>query len=183
MKKTIKKAFGIFLFPIIMVGAIHLSNDVGSIIGSGSSKNGDVFPVIAQEFNIHISDEISDGRTIEVSIPVKKITTENWMRDKHMQMAIFDNEFPNIVFRANTLLPIQPGNIELDGTLTINGKDRKHQLDLLLETVNSGITIKGNTQISLKEYGIKAPGMGPMKVFDLVLIDFDLKILDSQIIS
>ncbi|MBL7013729.1 MAG: YceI family protein [Candidatus Marinimicrobia bacterium] len=183
MKKSFKKRIALLLLPLITVGAFHVSNDSGFITGSASSTNGDSFPVIVEYFNIQVSDPIDGVRAVDVSIPIKRITTENWMRDVHMKMSIFDNKYKTITFKANTRSELKNGSVSLDGVLTINGIEKSHQLVLSIHKKNHGLTISGATTVSLERYEISPPGMGPMKVNDKVEIELKLDIPNNNILS
>lgn len=166
---------GIFL-PIFVFGAIIINEDIGNISGSGGTKSGEVFPVIAQSFNLNISEPLESKRTVNVTVPVESITTEKWMRDIHMRMSVFDKSYPNVVFKAVTENELEPGNVTLDGELTINGIQKPKSVSLELKEIHGSLEAAGSFEISLDNYGIKSPGMGPMKVSDKVSINFKFSV-------
>ena len=181
MKQSFTRVIGLFVLPIIIMGAIKLSSQQGSIQGSASSSNGERFAVIATEFEIAISSVKNGSRTVDVSIPVKSITTENWMRDVHMKMSIFNKKFPQVEFSSSTAAEIKSGSLQLDGIMTINGIQLPHTLNLSLDDLGQEFSVKGETKVSLEAYQIASPGMGPMEVNDLVQMTFDLRIPSSDL--
>ncbi|MBT7512781.1 MAG: YceI family protein [Candidatus Marinimicrobia bacterium] len=183
MKKSFKKRIALLFLPLITMGAFTLTNASGQITGSVFLTKGESFPVIVEYFDIQVSDPIDGVRTVDVSIPIKRITTENWMRDAHMRLSIFDNKYKTITFTAKTGYELKEGSVLLDGILTINGIEKSHHLDLFLLKDKQGLSVKGTTEVSLENYGIKAPGMGPMKVKDKVKIELEIHIPQNKIWS
>jgi polyisoprenoid-binding protein YceI len=164
------------LISIITLSAISLNQKAGSISGNSGSDNGDIFPVIAQEFNINVSEANDGFREISVIIPIDEITTDNWMRDVHLRMSIFDSKYKNIEFTSKTNIPLESGIYDLAGNLNINGKSNPSTLQIEIYNKGDKIFVKGSSTVSLKAYEIAAPGMGSMKVKDEISINFDLEL-------
>jgi polyisoprenoid-binding protein YceI len=88
--------------------------------------------------------------TIDFSVDVNSINTDNAMRDKHLKSAdFFDAEkFPQITFKSTSFRKISEGKYELNGDLTMHGITKPVKFD-----VNYGGTIKdgyGNTKAGFK---------------------------------
>lgn len=164
------------LISIFTLSAITITQSLGSISGNSGSNNGDVFPVIAQKFNIDISEPINGFRNISVKIPTNNITTDNWMRDVHMRMSIFNSDYENIEFTCKTKTPLEAGTYNLQGVLKINNVSNPSTLQIEIYKKMTDFYVKGTSSISLSEFKIDAPGMGTMKVVDEILINFDLKL-------
>jgi polyisoprenoid-binding protein YceI len=97
-------------------------------------------------------------------------------------MSIFNKKFPNVEFSSRTDAVIQDGALSLDGILTINGIEKSHSMELTLKNRGQEYSVFGVTAVSMEAYEIAAPGMGPMKVNDLVQlkIDFQIPTADLQ---
>jgi len=176
MNKIKTKINLIGLISIITLSAISLNQSAGSISGNSGSDNGDVFPVIAQDFNINVSEANDGFRDISVIIPVDEITTDNWMRDVHMRMSIFDSKYKNIEFVSKTNIPLESGIYDLAGNLKINGISNPSTLQIEIYNKGDNLFAKGSSTVSLTAYKIASPGMGSMKVKDKISINFDLKL-------
>ncbi len=170
----------ILLLPVLVIGALTINQSGGTMKGEGHARTHD-FPVIAQTFDIQISDPDDAGmRTLLVTVPVKDITTTIGLRNMHMRASMFDvKEYPNITFSALLDYPIQPGEYSLDGTLTINGVEKSHLLKVNLVNKDGALTAAGSTSITLSDYDLPLPGMGPMKVLDHVEMSFDVTLPQS----
>ncbi|MFQ6611708.1 MAG: YceI family protein [Fidelibacterota bacterium] len=165
------------LLPALVVGALVMSQSNGTLSGEGHARTHD-FPVIAQTFDINISDQNETGnRTITVTVPVKDITTTIGMRNMHMRTSMFDvKNYPDITFSANFNYPLHAGNYVLDGALTINGVEKPHSLKVKLVNEDGALKATGSTKITLSDYDLPMPGMGPMKVLDHVEMTFDVNV-------
>jgi polyisoprenoid-binding protein YceI len=174
---TIQGKIGLIsLISIFTLSAITLTQSEGTLSGNSGSNNGDVFPVIAQEFNIDISKPINGFRNISVIIPTNGITTENWMRDVHMGMSIFNSDYENIEFTCKTNTLLEMGSYNLVGELKINNVSNPSLLQIEIYNKKNNLFVKGTSTIRLSEYKIEAPGMGTMKVVDEISVNFDLKL-------
>lgn len=165
----------LLILPMLSWGGINLDEGNGTLAGLGHARSHD-FPVVAQSFQLTTSDPDSQGiRQIELAVPVESITTENFMRNAHMRMAMFDGEFPLITYRAEILLPrIAAGDYNLAGVLIINGIERPYTFTIALTPVDDGWHATGTFLIKPTDFGMALPGMGPMKVLDKVDLSLDL---------
>jgi len=161
--------------PVLLAAALSLTQSQGFLSGTGYART-HTFPVIAQVFNVEVSDPDADGiRSITVVIPVENLSTNIGMRNIHMRTSVFNGkEFPDVFFRAKTAAPLEPGNVTLDGTLTINGIDQPHALAVELKRVDGELHAIGTTLIQPTKFGLPLVGMGPMKVLDKVEMSFDI---------
>ncbi|MCH7613810.1 MAG: YceI family protein [Candidatus Marinimicrobia bacterium] len=184
MKKSFYKRLAIgVLLPVFIFGALQISEELGSITGSGVTKGGEVFPVVVKSFTLDISEPVAGVREITFTIPTKNITTEKWMRDVHMRMSVFKKSHPNVLFSAKTGAELVPGHVNLEGELTINSVSKPISVNLDLKDINGSLVAEGSLEVSLKEFGIKRPGMGPMKVLDTISMKFNISIPSKKDIT
>jgi len=165
------------LLPIIAVAALVINQQLGTLSGQGHARTHN-FPVIAQTFDITISDPDMNGlRTLKVVVPIKDITTNIGLRNTHMRSSMFDlKQYPNIIFTATSDKPIEVGTYVLDGMLTINGVTKPHQLEVTLEEMDGKLMATGSTVVTPTDFDLPLPGMGPMKVLDHVEMAYNVEV-------
>ncbi len=176
---TTVAALAAFAVPTTVIGAIAISQAAGSLEGTGITPTHD-FPVTATLFDIDISDPDAKGyRTIEVSVPVEAIDTDNGGRDSHMRGTIFDGYQEAgksaVVFQARTDTPLEAGSVQLDGRLSIVGQARPVTVTATISGTDP-LRAQGSATINLDDWGIKTPGFGPMKVNPEVTMGFDVEL-------
>lgn len=171
---------GILIMATMMFGAVTLTEADGTLTGNGATKSGKTFPITAQNFEISISESAAAVKTVTVTLPIKKITTDNWLRDAHMRMSIFKGDSKEVRFTANTTADLTPGTLALTGDLTINGIAMPNTLKLITTQNGSDFQVEGSTTVLLSDYGIKPPGMGPMKVADSITLQFKVAVPDLE---
>jgi polyisoprenoid-binding protein YceI len=176
---TTAAALVAFAIPTTVIGAIALDQAAGSLEGMGITPTHD-FPVKATQFDITISDPDAEGfRSVEVSVPVEAIDTNNGGRDSHMRGTIFDGYKEagkaNVVFEARTDSELTAGPITLDGRLSIVGQARPVTVTATISGTDP-LRAQGKATIDLEEWGIKTPGFGPMKVDPTVTMGFDVEL-------
>ncbi|MCF7802396.1 MAG: YceI family protein [Candidatus Marinimicrobia bacterium] len=165
----------LLILPMLSWGGINLDEGNGTLAGLGHARSHD-FPVVAHAFKLTTSDPDSQGvRQVKLTVPVESITTENFMRNAHMRMAMFNGEFPLITYRAEILLPrIAAGDYDLAGVLSINGIERPYIFTITVTPVGEGWHATGTFLIKPTDFDMALPGMGPMKVLDKVDLVLDL---------
>ncbi len=175
-KRTI--ILGGLLLPVLLAAALNLTQSQGIISGTGFART-HTFPVIARTFVVDITDPDQNGsRTITVTVPVNHLSTNIGMRNFHMRTSVFNGkEYPDVVFKAQTDAPLEPGLVTLNGTLTINGIEQPQVLDVELKTVEGSLHAIGTTLIQPTKFGMPLVGMGPMKLLDKVEMSFDITLL------
>jgi len=176
---TLVAALAAFAIPTTVVGAIAVNQAAGSLEGMGITPTHD-FPVSATLFDIEISDPDTKGyRAITVSVPVESIDTNSGGRNAHMRGTIFDGYKDAgksaVVFQARTNTDLAAGPIQLDGRLTIVGQARPVTVTATLSGTDP-VRAQGKATINLEEWGIKTPGIGPMKVNPEVTMGFDVEL-------
>ena len=103
--------------------------------------------------------------SVEVTIPVSSINTENDRRDAHLKSPDFFDaaNFPNLTFKSTKVVPGKDGKFQIEGDLTMRGVTKKVVLDatsLGSGPVGSGDRIETRagweavTTVNRKDYGI-----------------------------
>ena len=165
------------LLPIVTVAALVLNQQFGTLSGQGHARTHN-FPVIAQTFDITISDPDVNGlRTLKVVVPIKDITTNIGLRNTHMRTSMFNlKQYPNIVYTASSDKAIEAGHYILDGMLSINGVTKPHRLEVTLEEMDGKLMATGSTVVTPTDFDLPLPGMGPMKVLDHVEMAYNVEV-------
>ena len=176
LNKTSKTLLALIL-PILLFGEINLTDRDGTIQGKGYAKSHD-FPLVAQMFSITISDIEDNKRTLSFTLPVGELTTENFMRDKHMASAMFKRkEYPNIVYTGETdFINLTEGSFVLRGEVQINGKSEMLDIPLTIERSESDYVAKGSFSLQPTLFDMPLVGMGPMKLQDNVDLTIEFKL-------
>jgi len=131
-------------------------------------------------------------KSIEISIPVKSIHSGNSSMDENMYDALKANDNPDIKFSlininndTKSTLVNQDSIIQLQGKLSIAGKEQMIELPVIVVKDNNGIvTVRGKKKLLMTEYGIEPPTfmLGILKTGNEVSVEFkvDLKSFESQ---
>jgi len=149
----------------------------GTVTGTAGTPTHD-FPIKVTVFNVSISEINPDGyRTIDVLIPVEKITTEHDRRDNHMfSEVLLKDKYPQIRYIATTDF-IQPseGEFVLKGVLKIHDIERKLDIKGFINQINNTWVARADLSILLSDFSLFRPGFGPMRVKDQIDVSVYLK--------
>jgi polyisoprenoid-binding protein YceI len=98
-------------------------------------------------------EDFSDA-VFELSADLKQVTTNNEMRDGHLQKAdMFDTEkFPTLTFKSTGIKNVGGKKYALTGNLTMKGVTKPVTLDLTL--VGTGTNRQGKKLVGFKATGV-----------------------------
>jgi len=139
---------------------------------------------------------ILDGSDLESShvegtIDADSLETRDSQRDAHLKGAdFFDVEkFPNLSFKSTGIRLVRPGELAVEGELTIRDITRKVLFDVEGPTPpardpwgNTRVAVSATTQISRKDFGLTwntALESGGILVGDEVTITLDVQFVKS----
>ena len=117
---------------------------------------------------------------VAVRVPAAQLDCKNGKMNAHMLKALKGPEFPQIAFDLTSydLATVATGvNVTLLGNLTLGGVTKAITIAAKASpTADSALKVTGTKDITLNEYGLKAPTlmMGTLKVSDVVTVHFDL---------
>jgi len=108
------------------------------------------------------SPDFTDA-TINFSVDVNSLNTNNGMRDKHLKSADFFNveKFPEMLFKSSSFKKISDNKYELKGDLTIHGITKPVIFDVIYGGVaddgygNIKAGFKATTTINRFDYGLQ----------------------------
>ncbi len=128
-------------------------------------------------------------KAFELQIPVNSFVSEKDGLKKKMLETIKAAKHPDITFRMLSysveLAADGRAAVLATGALTVAGVEQTVDLKLDVEEAPGGIRIKGGRDLSMKDFGIKAPTMfmGMLKTNDKVTITFDLHLMRAAMAS
>ena len=117
---------------------------------------------------------------VNVRVPAAQLDCKNGKMNSHMLKALKAPEFPEVAFDLTSyeLATVATGaNVTLTGDLTLGGVKKTIRINAKASPGDGdALKVTGAKDITLSEYGLKAPTlmMGTLKVSDLVQVHFDL---------
>lgn len=132
-----------------------------------------------------VRGELSGGAGLSevrgwVDAPVSTLVTGNGHRDKDLSKSLEAERYPTIRFDLSGVTPgAERGDttdVVLQGRFTIHGATREASIPATVVTQTGAIYVRGETSLSLKDYGIKGLSkmMGMLKMDDKILVHLDL---------
>jgi hypothetical protein len=111
----------------------------------------------------------------EIAIPAAKLSSPKDGLDKNMHKALKVQEHPDITFRLARVEPGAAGAVKAIGTLRIAGVEREVAMKLTTQRKESGLTVKGELQLLMTDYGIAPPKamLGMLKTDPKVTVTFE----------
>lgn len=114
------------------------------------------------EVNLHSSKEDFSDASIEATVAVNSINTENDRRDAHLKTDDFFNaeKFPTIKFKSSSFEKIGENHYAIKGWLTIRDTTKEVTIDALLNGIlktsrGERAGWKGTLSINRFDYGLK----------------------------
>ena len=118
--------------------------------------------------------------SVDVRVPTAQLDCKNGKMNSHMLKALKAAENPEIAFALKSYeltTAASNVNVTLTGDLTLGGVTKTITLNAKASPADNGaLKVTGTKDITLSEYGLKAPTlmMGTLKVEDVVQVHFNL---------
>jgi YceI-like domain len=112
----------------------------------------------------------------EIAIPAATLSSPKEGLDKNMHKALNVTVHPDITFRLSRLESgTAPGAVRATGILKIAGVERTITLDLKVQQNESSLTVKGEAQLLMTDFGITPPKamLGMLKTDPEVTVTFE----------
>jgi len=112
----------------------------------------------------------------EIAVPAATLASDKEGLDKNMHKALKVQQHPDITFRLVRLETKAPaGVVKAIGVLKIAGVEREIALDLKTERKENGLSVKGEIELLMTDYGIAPPKamLGMLKTDPKVTITFE----------
>jgi polyisoprenoid-binding protein YceI len=112
---------------------------------------------------------------MHVEFPVERLRSGNGMQDREMWKLIDSKRFPRVTADLRKLQPASSlGRYTADGDITLAGRPRKYQGDLTFARSDSSITIDGELDVDIRDFGLRPPQLLIMKVDPKVTVRLHL---------
>lgn len=124
--------------------------------------------------------------SIELTIPVKSITSDNSIMDSKTFDALKGKQFPFVKFTATqSKLALEKGAFKgkIMGMLEIAGKKRQVEIPIAgVVKSNNMLEVKGDYRIDMTQYGVEPPTamFGTLKTGKDVLVSFSFELSTNQ---
>lgn len=113
----------------------------------------------------------------EVAVPAAQLSSPKEGLDKNMHKALKVKDHADITFRLGRLVAREgvPGGLKAIGTLRIAGVEREVALDITTKRTDSTLSVKGEVQVLMTDYGIAPPKamLGMLKTDPKVIVTFE----------
>jgi hypothetical protein len=117
-------------------------------------------------------------QAFEIAIPAATLSSPKDGLDKNMHKALNVTQHPDITFRLSHLesgAGAGAGAVRATGILQINGVERTITLDLTTQRNEANLTIRGEAQLLMTDFGITPPKamLGMLKTDPKVTVTFE----------
>jgi polyisoprenoid-binding protein YceI len=148
------------------------------------------FAKVTGSLTLHDNDLVKAH--VEATIDASSIETRDAARDTHLKSADFLDveQFPSLTFQSTDIKLVRPGELAVQGDLTIRGVTRRVVFDVEGPTPpekdpwgNLRIAVSATTKISRKEFGLvwnAALESGGILVGDDVTISLDVQFVRAS---
>ena len=122
--------------------------------------------------------ELTEGA---VAVDLTTVTTDNSRRDDYFtSRAIDTSTYPEATFTVaeavdlSALADSGTAEIEIPGTLEINGQSRETTATSTVSRTDSGLTVAGAIDVTWQDHGVTPPNLGFVSVEDAGVVEFSL---------
>jgi hypothetical protein len=114
-------------------------------------------------------------QAFEISVAAAKLASDKEGLDKNMHKALRVEQHPDITFRLVRFEPGTGAAVRAIGMLKIAGVEREVALDLKTQRKEGALTVKGEIQLLMTDYGITPPKamLGMLKTDPKVTVSFE----------
>ena len=117
---------------------------------------------------------------MHVEFPVEQLRSGNGLQDREMWKMIGSKRFPRIVTELRELRPTtDPDRYAASGDVTLAGRSRRYYGTLALWHSDDRITIEGELEIDIRDFGLKPPTLPLVKVDPAVKLRLHLVAMRS----
>lgn len=152
----------------------------------GEVLNGEDVTVVGRTEDVE-GDITIDGTSLKqgstITVDLSTVTTDEDRRDKYFtSKAVDTSQYPDATFTVDSdtdraaLASDGSAEVEVPGTLEINGKKQDATVTMKASRSDDGLTVTGSTAVTWEDYGVKAPDMGFVSVEDSGSIEFSLNL-------
>ena len=112
---------------------------------------------------------------MHVDFPVEKLSSGNGMQDREMWKLVDSRRFPRAAADLRDLVPAStPGRYTAGGDVTLVGRARRYDGELTMHRDGDAVTVDGELDIDIRDFGLKPPNLLIMKVDPIVHVRLHL---------
>ncbi|HTA54613.1 MAG TPA: YceI family protein [Candidatus Acidoferrales bacterium] len=113
---------------------------------------------------------------IHVEFPVEQLRSGNGLQDREMWKMIDSKRFPRVAADLRELRPTPaPGRYAATGDVTLAGRSRGYEGTLTLAKSGDRLTIEGQLDLDIRDFGLKPPALLLIKVDPVVKLNLHLE--------
>jgi polyisoprenoid-binding protein YceI len=102
---------------------------------------------------------------MHVDLPVEQMRSGNGMLDREMWKLIDSKRFPRVAGDLRTLTPgPAAGRYAASGDITLAGRSRRYDGEFTVKHDDACITIEGELNVDIRDFGLKPPNLVVIKV-------------------
>lgn len=190
MKTRMKINWILILVLVLTLGAVQAQANYELVVSKSSLKVTGTstlhdWHMVADKYKCEVNASMDENQDIQISsinfwCDANSVTSDNSMMDDKAHDALKSKKYADIKFTTSKLLTtvVNGGTIEgsIVGQLQIAGVTRTSELPFKGEIdTNGNITIKGEAQVKMSTYNMKAPTalMGSIKTGDEITIHYE----------
>jgi hypothetical protein len=177
--KKIMKSLQIILFSFLFITTAHSQEKFITKQGSISIFSDSSLEVI-HAYNEQVLS-IIDGNTGEIAILMlmKSFSFEKALMQEHFnENYVESDKFPKATFKGKILNFKNEDNLNqtvmIEGVLTIHGVTKKVKTNAELLITKKGLSLNGNFEVEVLDYGIKIPSLMVNNIGKTIKITFEL---------
>lgn len=130
-----------------------------------------------------VEAEVKDGAlqldpkpTLQLSVPIKNMTSGDASQDREMQKLLNADRFPNIRAQLRDVQPVdgQPGKYRAVGDISIRASTQTAEGDLTIAVEGDKLRITGQQSFDIRKFGIEPPRILFFQVYPDVTVSLDL---------
>ena len=125
-----------------------------------------------------IAASVENGRllldpmpTMQVVIPVAKLTSGNEFQDREVRKLISGPQAPNILAELHRVEPRGSDVYLMHGSITVKGSTQEYEADVTIGIDGTRITFDGAQKMDIRKFGIQPPRILTIQIFP----DFDVR--------
>jgi polyisoprenoid-binding protein YceI len=102
---------------------------------------------------------------MHVELPVEQLRSGNGMLDREMWKLVDSKRFPRVAADLRTLEPAaSPKRYAAGGDITLAGRSRRYDGEFTVTHDDGHITIEGELDLDIRDFGLKPPSLVIIKV-------------------
>lgn len=143
---------------------------------------------VSGEANIEIlNNQLISINEVKLEIPVESLKSGKDVLDDNAYKALKSDKYSSISFQLKDAEPISMAAgmavLQVNGNLTIAGKTRQESMLVKCRIDKNGnLQVRGETELKMKDYGVKPPEvmLGTVKTGNEITITFELYLQQGQ---